>query len=604
MLSVTLLSMVVSTAPALPVMPSVAVRQDEPQVRVWLNKRDNVDFGDRVRVYVQAQSDGHLVVLHADPDGRVHILQPVNPAADDLVRGGRAYEVKGAGNREAFRARDVGGVGTVYVAYSPEPFVYDVYRRANQWDNDALGVLNVEGNTTEQLTELVQGMSPSGGFIYDLVDYYVAAPVGYDQRGRTYDDAYYYDPDYYDPYYYDPYSYRYRPTRFGLSFGWYRGFGFGIGFYHRYPYYYDPFYWDAFYWDPFYWDPFYSSAYWYPRSWYYGTGYYYPTTVVVTHGTVRHRYAFRTNEPGNAAQYRRRGSPGTVASSNAVTLRRSVTAGSNRRLATTGNGTPSVSRRRVTSTGAVGSPAVARRRVDERAPAGAQPVRSGSTRRATGTSAQPARSGSVSATRRVAPSSGSGSATVTPRTAVPARRPSGDATPAARRPSEAAASSSARRAMSAPIPSRREVQAIRAGEDETGKASAARKSAGPTRLTSPVRATKDRASSTRMAIPSQPATSRGSVGPVRRSNSAQGSPSYSRPSLQRRSSAARPSVKSAPRSSSGSSTRSAPARRPSGSSASASRSSSGSRPSTAVRKSSGSSSKPSRGSSGRRRGGN
>ena len=50
-----------------------ATLQQDPTIRVWTNKGDVVKTGDRVRVYVETVEDGYLVVLHAEPDGRLRL---------------------------------------------------------------------------------------------------------------------------------------------------------------------------------------------------------------------------------------------------------------------------------------------------------------------------------------------------------------------------------------------------------------------------------------------------------------------------------------------------------------------------------------------------
>ncbi len=108
--------------------------QDNPPVQIWLNKSENIDYGEAVRVYVRSQYDGHIVVLHADPEGRVRVLYPVDPVTDDFIRGGRAYEIRNRQDDEAFRATDQSGLGVIYVAYSQDPFRYANFARDDHWD--------------------------------------------------------------------------------------------------------------------------------------------------------------------------------------------------------------------------------------------------------------------------------------------------------------------------------------------------------------------------------------------------------------------------------------------------------------------------------------
>ena len=122
---------------------AVRVVQDNPPIEVWLSKRENVGIGESVRVYVRTGSDGHVVVLHADPSGRVRALYPIDPSSDDFIRGGRAYEVRDRQGREAFVAGQVSGVGMLYVAYSLDPFLYSQMTLDGHWDNRALGIIDV-----------------------------------------------------------------------------------------------------------------------------------------------------------------------------------------------------------------------------------------------------------------------------------------------------------------------------------------------------------------------------------------------------------------------------------------------------------------------------
>src|SRR5207302_9653063 len=108
-------------------------------VTVRLN-HDQFDPGDRARVYVQTAQDGYLVVLHADAQGRVRVLFPLDPTDDDFVRGGRTLEVRGRGDREAFYVDDADGAGLVLAARSAAPFKFDEFVRGDPWDYRVLTV--------------------------------------------------------------------------------------------------------------------------------------------------------------------------------------------------------------------------------------------------------------------------------------------------------------------------------------------------------------------------------------------------------------------------------------------------------------------------------
>ena len=67
-----------SATPAAPATNPLAVPSRTPPIRVTLSEEELVP-GDRVRVLVRPRADGYLVVLHADPAGRVRVLFPLDP---------------------------------------------------------------------------------------------------------------------------------------------------------------------------------------------------------------------------------------------------------------------------------------------------------------------------------------------------------------------------------------------------------------------------------------------------------------------------------------------------------------------------------------------
>src|SRR5216117_2632777 len=107
-------------------------------VTVRLN-HDQFDPGDRARVYVQSAQDGYLVVLHADAEGRVRVLFPLDPSDDAFVRGGKRFELRGRGDRDAFQVEGDEGSGTVLAAVAPDAFSFDGFVRNDHWDFRALG---------------------------------------------------------------------------------------------------------------------------------------------------------------------------------------------------------------------------------------------------------------------------------------------------------------------------------------------------------------------------------------------------------------------------------------------------------------------------------
>jgi hypothetical protein len=224
---------------------SVARAQDpgDPAIRVWLN-HSNVMRADKVRAYVRTQGDGYVVVLNVEPSGRVRVLFPLDPTDDNYVRGGRDYEIRGRGDREAFAVYDTEGSGYVYAAFSRDAFRFDDLALNGHWDYRAPDFA-VGDDPEADLTAFVQKIA-GGMFDYDVTRY----DVGYNAGSATYLSLY-------DPYYAGHTWYGH--SAFSINFG------FGIG---PSPFWYDP------WWDPWY-NPWYGwPGYW--TGWNYGWGWYGP----------------------------------------------------------------------------------------------------------------------------------------------------------------------------------------------------------------------------------------------------------------------------------------------------------------------------------------
>jgi len=205
-------------------------------VTVRLN-HDQFDPGDRARVYVQSAQDGYLVVLHADAEGRIRVLFPLDPTDDDFVRGGRKFEIRSRGDRDAFQIDATDGSGTVLAAVSPDAFTFSDFSRNDHWDFRALGSPSgeVRDDPLAGMLEIVRKMSgdSAGRYDYDDATYVVnsreiAARYGY---GSSYYPHYgfYYNP-FFNPYCTDPFwGWSASCYTFGYGFG-YRGYGYGNGF--------------------------------------------------------------------------------------------------------------------------------------------------------------------------------------------------------------------------------------------------------------------------------------------------------------------------------------------------------------------------------------
>lgn len=269
MISALLLPLLLTGA-STPVTPA-AVLHDDPPIQLWISDDRRFLPGDRAKVQVRTEDDGYLIVLHVDPDGYLRALFPLDPDKDNFVRGGKKYEVRGRGDREAFEA-DGKGRGTVYAAVSREPFRFDGFVVGDHWDYRALAPSRLSSNPEAELNELVRRLA-QGSFDYDLLSYDVT------ERVYAGDTRYLYRSSLYD----DPWCYHFScgrsyygsPLNISIFFGRpYRRY-----YYDPYFYAYDPFY-NPFFYDPYYYAPVYYPRYVYPRRYHYypyrDRYYYYP----------------------------------------------------------------------------------------------------------------------------------------------------------------------------------------------------------------------------------------------------------------------------------------------------------------------------------------
>jgi len=236
---------------------AIAAPASDPPIKLWLNSDATYVSGDQARVHIRADHDGYVVVLRADADGHVRVLFPVDPGADNFVRGGDKREIRGRGDREAFEVDERSGTGMVFAAWSSSPFRFDQFVRGDHWDYRALDNIPADNDKETALLDAVQTMAEGNHFDYDELTYSVT----------TY-SAYYHRP-YYGPYVGPCFGCGVYPT-WGVWGGW-GGWGWGrphwrlgvtIGVgYPYYPYYYSGWGWPAYY-RPVYYRPFvYRSTY-------------------------------------------------------------------------------------------------------------------------------------------------------------------------------------------------------------------------------------------------------------------------------------------------------------------------------------------------------
>jgi hypothetical protein len=269
MINALLLPLLLNGAPGQPVL----ARQDDPPIQIWISNDRRFLPGDRAKVQVRTEQDGYLIVLHADPEGHLRVLFPLDPDKDNFVRGGKKYEVRGRGGREAFDVDDASGRGTVYAAVSRDPFHFENFVLGDHWDYKAMASSRLANDPEPELNDLVRRMA-QGSFDYDILNYDVTTRVVYASD---------YSSTYYASGYDDPWCYSFSCSRpyyrspYGVSIGLFFGRPYRRYYYDPYFYAYDPFY-NPFFYDPYYYAPGYRAGYGYgyPGRYYgYNDPYYY-----------------------------------------------------------------------------------------------------------------------------------------------------------------------------------------------------------------------------------------------------------------------------------------------------------------------------------------
>jgi hypothetical protein len=219
-----LLQLLLALAPLAP----LAGRTDDPPVRLRLS-HEQFQVGDRGKIYFKTDRDGYVVILHADPQGRVRVLFPIDPTEDNFVRGGKQVELRSRSDRDALQI-DASGTGTVLAIYSADAFVFDELTRNGHWDFAALGGPDesVKNDPLAGLLEIANNMARDHQFDYDVATYAVEV-----DRYASGDD-YGYGHSHFGIGLAFGYPY-YSPIGFFPFWGWY-GFGYGYGYPYSYGY--------------------------------------------------------------------------------------------------------------------------------------------------------------------------------------------------------------------------------------------------------------------------------------------------------------------------------------------------------------------------------
>jgi hypothetical protein len=154
---------------------TMPVASKDPPVHVWFNYDGHYAYGDRAKVYAKSAHEANLIVLRSDGAGHVRVLFPLDPQGEQRITGGKKYELKGRGGREAFVADDRGERGTVLAAISESPFQVEQLTKNGHWDIQALSIPQVRDDPESGLLELVDQMKAAGQhFDYDVATYAVS----------------------------------------------------------------------------------------------------------------------------------------------------------------------------------------------------------------------------------------------------------------------------------------------------------------------------------------------------------------------------------------------------------------------------------------------
>jgi hypothetical protein len=191
---------IVLAASFLSLVPIQQMAAKDPPVRVTLSDV-RLAQGDRERVRVKTSQDGYVVVLRMDEAGQVRFLYPVDPVDNNAVKGGKEFEVRSHGDREAFVVGGRPGAGLVLAARADTPFNFSPFMTGGHWNTDAL--VPTAGKDAEAALVNVLDRMTGAHYDYDALAYTVglAAPPGVYAGPYFVPYGSYYDPWFYDPFY-------------------------------------------------------------------------------------------------------------------------------------------------------------------------------------------------------------------------------------------------------------------------------------------------------------------------------------------------------------------------------------------------------------------
>jgi len=192
---------------------------EAPPLKIWISDNRAFRPGNAVKVQIETGKSGYLLVLHFSPSGQMSVLFPVSPADDNMVQAERRYEVRGDEGTVSFVASG-SGPGLIYSALSDDPWQLESVNLNGAWDYGALTIARDTKDPEADITALVQKLSSTRGFDYDVLDYAVYG----DRGGDASPPPSWWSPAYNDNYYDCGCGGVYGPSIYvGFGFNW--GYG-------------------------------------------------------------------------------------------------------------------------------------------------------------------------------------------------------------------------------------------------------------------------------------------------------------------------------------------------------------------------------------------
>lgn len=159
--------------PSLGLILLLALLQSAAQdIAVWTDRDDPYRRGQQAHVYIRSNQPAYITVVRADTDGRIAVIFPRDPWADNFFGGGG-----GAGSDfrvdDGFTVEDDPGIGYVIAIASSTPFDYDAIARGDRWDYSRIAQEPVRGDPYVALTRFARRIAPEGAYDYDIAPYHV-----------------------------------------------------------------------------------------------------------------------------------------------------------------------------------------------------------------------------------------------------------------------------------------------------------------------------------------------------------------------------------------------------------------------------------------------